>query len=290
MTRRRAVGFALLAMMTLGSVPPLAAQGLHYEGGFGVSSGKYLFTQRTTTWSLTTGLSLTRGSFSFRVTLPAYLQNSTLVAGSGGMSIPTGGSSSGTVADSVQSRKKGGGAKGGLMMAQGPIDVPASSATDYAFAVGDPVGAIGWRLLDRTRTSLTLTGMAKAPVADTATFGTGAWDVGAALALTRQVGQRGLLGLDVSYWHLGDLPELDLVDPIFGSVSGSLLIGKGWVVGGDVSAGTSVIEEFNGPLTAEVQLGHLGSHSAWTFYGLAGLSETSPDFSLGMNWRFPIGR
>lgn len=281
----------LILAWVIGGCPvsPLAAQGIHYEGGLSLSSGDYFFTERTTTWALATGLSLNTGPFTARITVPAYFQNSTLVAGGGGLPIPTGGSSSGVVADSVRSRKQGKGGNASVMMARGTVEVPSSAVTDYAFALGDPVGALGVRLLDRSGTSIAITGMAKAPLADTATFGTGEWDVGGAIAFTRAVGSRGLLGADVSYWYLGDLPDLELSNPVYGSLSGSVIIGTRWVVGASLSAGTPVIEEFDGPLAVGVQLGRLSARGAWTLHGAFGLSETSPDVSFGLQWRFKLG-
>ncbi|HXI21622.1 MAG TPA: hypothetical protein VNH46_11075, partial [Gemmatimonadales bacterium] len=54
MTRRAAVAGALLWAVAA----PAAAQSLAYEGGLGFTTGRYIFTTRTTSWSLTTGLAL----------------------------------------------------------------------------------------------------------------------------------------------------------------------------------------------------------------------------------------
>jgi hypothetical protein len=75
---------AILAVaIPLAPLVPLRAQGIAYEGGIAVTTGKYFYTTRTTSWTIATGLAYRRGRFTFRATLPVYVQNSSLVRGSG---------------------------------------------------------------------------------------------------------------------------------------------------------------------------------------------------------------
>lgn len=238
---------ALLGALLLGPAPQLWAQGLYYEGSLSVASGRYIFAERTTSWSLATGLAVGSGRVTVRASFPVYLQNSTLVSLSspaGGM--PTGGSSSGAVSDSGAARKQRGGDQrmwqGTPAFAMGPVEVPSTAVTDYQAAIGDPTVDLGWRAIDGTRTGMTVTAMAKAPVADTASFGTGQWDVGSSVALSRQVGRRASVGVNVSYWHLGDLPTLDFRDPVYGSAGVTYLARSGWAAGASISGGTSALE------------------------------------------------
>ncbi|HEU5303994.1 MAG TPA: hypothetical protein VFU40_05065, partial [Gemmatimonadales bacterium] len=89
-----------LLLVLYGPALPLSAQGLYYEGGLSMARGTYIFTERTTSWSLATGFAFDRHAVTLRASLPVHLQNTTLVSLSGpGGGLPTGGSSSGTVAD-----------------------------------------------------------------------------------------------------------------------------------------------------------------------------------------------
>ncbi len=56
-----------------GIVMPPDAQSLHYEGGLSMSSGNYIYTERTTSWMLTNGLALGAGPFTIRAMLPVFL-------------------------------------------------------------------------------------------------------------------------------------------------------------------------------------------------------------------------
>ena len=71
-------------------------------------------------------------------------------------------------------------------------------------------------LSERGRTSVSASLGAKIPLNDTTNFGTGKWDVGGSLSLSHGVSTNVLLGFDFSYWHFGDLPELDLRDGLMG--------------------------------------------------------------------------
>ena len=115
----RSAARLVIGLLTLSS-PILTAQGLYYEGGLGLTSGMYIFTERTNTITLLTGLALHAGPVTIRATVPAYAQNTTLLAGSSTGLIPTGGSSSSVVADSSAARQ--GGRGGGRFRAKPPRD------------------------------------------------------------------------------------------------------------------------------------------------------------------------
>jgi hypothetical protein len=125
----------------------------------------------------------------------------------------------------------------------------------------------------------------KIPVTDTSTFGTGQWDAGAFLSVSRSVGRRLFLGVDVAYWRLGDLPDLELRDPVSGTVSLGYADASGW--GGSLvgSAATAVVEEFDGPASIGAALTRVSSgRSSWSLLSLVGLTETSPDVTVGLSW------
>lgn len=69
--------------LAAGVTAPLAAQEVAYEGGLSAATGRYIFTERTTTWTLLAGLAYTAGRFTLRGSVPIVLQNTTLVTRSG---------------------------------------------------------------------------------------------------------------------------------------------------------------------------------------------------------------
>jgi len=287
-------------LLLLPGATPGAGQTLAYEGSLSLTTGTYLFSERTTSLGLTTGLALGAGPVTFRVSLPVWLQNSTVVSasvpglpgtgvptgpGSGGA--PTGGSSSGTVGDS--GRGKGGrGGGGGSGMLYSRVDVPASSFTDYQFAMGDPLGSLSLRLLQTGRVSFSVTGLAKAPVADTSGFGTGEWDLGIAAGSTLGLGGRTLLGLDAAWWRLGDMPGLDFRNPVSGTLSLTHLVRSGWGLTLFASGSTAAIEGFDPPVMVGGGFARIREGSAWGLQAGAGLTETTADLSLALYWRLGI--
>lgn len=279
---------AVLLLLASGSVLPLAAQSLRYEGGLSVATGKYIFAERTTSWSLATGFALEHRSVTVRVTMPVYLQNSTLIALSGPAGpVPTGGSSNGAVADSGAARQ--GRADGGhgprMSASQAAIDVPRSAVTGYSAAVGDPIARLTWRALDGPATAAWVSFQAKAPVADTATFGTGQWDMGGGVGVSQRVGARALVSLDAAYWHLGDLDALDFRDPIYGTATVAYLGSGDWGGALSLTGGTATMEGYDGAAWVGADLSRLTGAAAWVLSGSIGLTETTPDLTVGLSWR-----
>ncbi|HEU5304209.1 MAG TPA: hypothetical protein VFU40_06145, partial [Gemmatimonadales bacterium] len=126
------------------------------------------------------------------------------------------------------------------------------------------------------------------PVADTGSFGTGQWDVGSNVTLSQGLGRRGMLGLDLTYWKLGDLSTLDFRDPIYGSATVSYQRPDGWGGGFSLSAGSSALEGYDGPVWAGAFVSRASWGSWWTMGGTVGLSESTPDFTVGLTWRVRV--
>lgn len=279
-----------LVLALMGPALPLAAQGLYYEGGLAVARGAYIFTERTTSWSLFTGLAFDKNRVTLHASLPVHLQNTTLVSLSGpGGRLPTGGSSSGVVADSGAARKRrsegGDGLRASGQAGMGRVEVPSSAVTGYEASVGDPTAELAWRALDGQRTGLSVSLLAKVPVADTASFGTGQWDVGSSIAVSQALGGWGRLGLDVTHWKLGDLSSLDLRDPVYGSASVSYLKQNAWLGEISLSAGTSTLDGYDGPIWIGGSIAQVSRRGSWAMGGAVGLSETTPDFTLNLRWK-----
>ena len=279
-----------LVLLVLLAPGPLAAQGIRFDAGAGVSSGTYLFEERTTTWSLSAGLALEEGGFTLRGVVPFYYQNTTLVSGAGTGHIPTGGSSSGTVADSGQARRHRGDGRMMPNLSHGSVEVPVSAVTGYEAAIGDPTVSLNWRRRGTGTTSFGLGGAVKIPVADTATFGTGEWDLGVMAGVSHLLGGGFMLGLDLAYWRLGDLPDLELRDPAYGTASLAYLSGGRWGATVLVSGGTAVLEGFDGPASIGAGVHRLAGASSWSVLSTVGLTETAPDLTVGLLWSVRLTR
>jgi|GEM_PF-1475236 len=293
----------VVSLLVLGVVcfQPLHAQMVYYEGGLSMSSGSYIFTERTTNWVLSSGIAVSAGPFTIRGTIPAYRQNSTLLSATAAGIVPTGGSSSSAVADSSAARKGGRGGGGNsqlvaalpsfqetVVMATDPVEVPTTSVTGYRVTIGDPMVNVSATLAEVGRTSIMASVGAKVPVNDTAHYGTGEWDLGGSISLSHGVGGSVLLGLDFSCWHFGDLPELDLRDGIMGAASIAYLGSTGWGGSASLMAARSVIEGFENSYIATGSLTRLSGFGAISLIVSAGLSEMAPDFTAGLSWRIGI--
>ena len=261
-----------LLVATLVLSPHLGAQGVAYEGGVSVATGSYIFTTRTTSVTIATGLAYTAGRLTLRAGLPLFVQNTSLLAGSGPGMMPSGGGSGENV----------GGGMGGGMMGGGS----GSRMAHYRAAAGDPSVQVGWRLVDRARFSVTVSAAAKIPVTDTTAYGTRKWDLGGTISLTHRPPGLLFFGLDVSYWHLGDLPQLDFRDPVLASATVSRLFPTSWAGSLFAAGGTAALRGFQAPMSVGAGVTHLGGRRAlWGVTAAVGLTETAPQFSVGASWR-----
>ena len=262
MKRRRVA--ALLAAVPLAG---LRAQAVAYEGAISLATGSYFYTTRTTSWTIATGLAYSAGRLTLRAGLPLYVQNSSLVRGSGAGTMPSGGVMGG-----------GGGSGGGSMMGGG-------MGTHFRTAPGDPLVQAGWRAVNHAGTTITIGAAAKIPATDTTDYGTGEWDVGGLVSLSRHAGATTFLSLDVSYWHLGDLPTLDFRDPVTATASASHVFTNTWGASVFVTGGTAALRGYDGPLSLGATLTRLGKGNLWGLTATVGFTETAPDFTIGANWR-----
>lgn len=256
----------------LAAVIPLApgrAQAVAYEGAISLASGSYFYATRTTTWTIATGLAYSSGRLTVRAAFPLYVQNSSLVRGSGAGMMPSGGVSGGGGGG-------GGGGMGGMM---------GGTATSFRAAAGDPTVQATWRAADGARGGVTFGAAAKIPATDTTDYGTGEWDVGGTLSLARRAGTATLVGLDVSYWHLGDPATIDFRDPLIATASVSRVFRDGW--GGSLffTGGTSALRGYDAPLSLGATLTRLSGGAFWGLTAAVGFTETVPAVTVGAGWR-----
>lgn len=284
---------------------PAAAQ-VTYEGSFTGLTGYYLFTERTNSLIFTNGLRWRSGRLSLSVNLPLWYQNTTLVSSSGGGTVPTGGpEAQGEVRDSGQAHGQpggGGGGSGGQAVlhdhargstaaprfAQGDIPAPDEAVTGYQLMLGDPLAQATVSLI-RGRVPVSVGAMVKVPLASTATIGTGEWDFGGMVSAFWLTGNRWTVGLDASYWYLGDLDSLELENPLIGTLTVGRLLGTEWAASLGVSASTGSLTGFDPPLSVLASLTRLGAPNAWGINAGVGLTETAPAFSLGAVWWIKLG-
>jgi len=236
------------------------------------ATGSYIFTTRTTGLTIATGIAYTAGRLTLRAGLPVFVQNTSLLAGSGAGMMPSGGGSGGNVGSGGMGGMMGGGSGTGM--------------AHYRAAAGDPTVQVGWRLVDRAGTGVTLNAAAKIPVTDTTAYGTGEWDLGGTLSLTHRPPGQLFFGLDVAYWHLGDLAQLDFLDPILGTATVGRLFPTTWAGSVFVTGGTAALRGYQPPVSVGVGVTHLGRRNLlWGVTAAIGLTETAPQFSIGASWR-----
>lgn len=286
-------GGALLGLTLAATVA--SAQSLHYEGSAGLATGSYIFTQRTSSWNVSTGLAFGAGPVTLRAAWPVFHQSTTLVTSTGLGFIPTGGSSSGAVADSSARRSGEGTGRrssviglslvGGEGPAGDPVSVPSTAVTGFQWALGDPTISASLAGLRVGRVGLLSAITVKVPVVDTADLGSGAWDVGVALSTSLLLTYRWMASLDVSYWLLGDPPGLELSNPLTLGGMVSYLSPGGWGLAAGASGSTPTIPGFAPSISVT---GSVLRPGRWGGIGLLtsiGLTETAPDLLVAVTWR-----
>jgi len=158
-----------------------------------------------------------------------------------------------------------------------------TSVDEYRVRAGDPYVTGTVRLFRDRATTVNGGASVKAPVADAGDVGTGEWDAGALLNVSRHVMGPWFVALSGAWWKLGDPDSLDLRDPVLGTLMLSR-IGEEGGVGLSLAAATATIAGFDPP----VSCGALVTRELWG--GNAGLSATigltdsAADFSVGMSW------
>ena len=268
------------------AAPGLPAQSVAWTGSLYGATGDYIFTERSSTVAITTGLALTTWRLRLSASLPVILQSTPWVAMGGAGPIPTGGPMHGTVGE--QSGQWGGHHRRGL-----EVPLP-TKGIGSDIGIGDPVlfGAIDLLREGGMSPSLTLTAGVKAPLASAEKgFGTGEWDVGAGLALSRALG-RTMVFLDGSYWLMGDMPALPLNDVLTYGLGIGRILGDGdWSALVSFAGGQATIEGSDDPAQLAALLGHRWQSGTALSGSLSfGLTSSSPDLAASLSWRVPIGR
>jgi len=235
-------------------VPPVAtAQGLYFEGGLSFARGDYVYTQQTSGGGAAAGLAWSSRRLTARVTLPYFVRDTRLL----------------TVTGEAPPEE---------------VD-PALSTTGHEGSLSDPLVQLCGQVLQSSSTGVGLSGSVKVPVVEAGHFGTGEWDFGAAASLSHFVGTATMLGLDISYWHLGDMPEFLLQDTVTGTLTLGRIFGRSWTASASVSGGRSAVAGYDDPWWASLLVGRSFSRGIWGLTASVGLSDAAPDVTVGLVWR-----
>lgn len=159
-----------------------------------------------------------------------------------------------------------------------------TAAADGDPTAGDPMALLSVRLGAR-RLAVTLSAAAKAPTADTVSFGTGEWDAGAGLSLTRVIGRGGFVGADVFWWYLGDPPWRELKNPVLASASIGAVVASAWGLSASVSGATPIIEGSDASVSVGGGVSRFLGPAMIGVTAYLGLTDAAPDVSLGATWR-----
>jgi hypothetical protein len=264
----------------------LSAQEVTYQGSLQYATGSYVFTQRTQTFWLSNGFSVRSGRLGISASVPIVLQDNDVVSSVGGVMSPTGGAG-----DGLTGQREGDAQlptaphHGG----RGMMTSPEGMLGGYQLALGDPLVNTSLEVYRGTRTlrSVAAGAGAKAPIARRASgVGTGEWDYSLGASLTAGIGAQ-LLMADVSYWWLGDLPELELRDAVsYGLGVGAPLGGGRWAGLLSLSGSSRVIETLDAPASLSAGLLHLPRTGPAFSGGFAiGLTDAAPSFGMYLGWR-----
>ncbi len=253
-------------------MPPAAAQGVRYDTGLSVASGQYGTSETTTSVVWSHGLAFEAGRFTLRATMPVIAQRGAAVLTAGG-SVP-GGSGEGS----------GGMMSGGAMGGRPRTAFGTDTAVDeYRVRAGDPVVAVTLRVFHDMRTIVSAGAAVKAPLAEAGDVGTGEWDGGVTLDVSRHVAGPWFAAASGAWWKLGDPAGLDLRDPVFGSLMLSRIAGGG-AAALTLSAGTAVVKGLDPPVSG----GAMVSRDLWggsaAVSAALGMTDAAADFSLGLGW------
>ena len=278
-------GAAAGALLLAPAVRALPAQALAWTSSLYGTTGDYIFSERSTSLAFSNGLALTTWRVRLSASVPIIFQSTPWVAMGGAGPVPTGGPMHGAVGEqSGQWGRQGRGLR---------VTLPTTEvASDMG--LGDPTVFGGFDLVRRggTSTAVTITGGLKVPVASAADgFGTGEWDAGAGLAVSRSIG-RLMFFLDGSYWFLGDMPDLPLRDVItYGGAVGRVLGDGDWSTLVSFSGSEAAIEGSDAPAQIGVMLSRRWQSGKSLSGGLSvGLTSSAPDVAASLGWRVPLGR
>lgn len=272
--------FLVLALVLSAFSWQVAAQSLTYNGSAQYATGDYFFTERTGSFFLSNGLSISGGSVTLSINVPYIVQSSPWISYSSQGLLATGGPSSGSVSG-----------RGGDGMGKGrridPGDTDTISYTQASF--GDPNISGTFRIFtsETRRTSLQGNINVKFPLADPSKgFGTGAWDFGAGFSFAQRLGLNYIWLANAMYWQLGDMDELEFQNPLsFSTGLGRVFAGSKWMMSANLYGYTRILDEADPPLSTGLSSSFSITEKVQLSANVVvGLSESVSDISTGLGW------
>lgn len=273
---KRLAAVAGVLFVTLAAASPAPGASVAYTGSLQFATGNYIFDQNTNGYYFFNGLSFSAKRFSFSGSLPVIFQSTPYVSYSSVGMLPSGGSESSAV-----SGRQG----------RGQVDLP--EPVDFEqFGLGDPLLHVELEVFKGGKSipSVRLTAGIKVPLADIDKgFGTGEWDYGGGLSLSKAFGKT-FVFVDLSYWIMGDLPELELKDTVsYGIALGQSLAGGKFALLASFSGYTRIIAEVEPPSVVGLGLSYrIDSKKSFMVNSTFGLTESTPDFSVSLGWRIGL--
>jgi len=261
---------------------------LTYSGSLQYATGDYTLSETTSSLLLFNGLSYSKGKWSFTASIPLIDQDSPFVAYAGGTPVPSGRRLG--VETETSSSGGTGGTSGSGTGRGGTVIVPDPQTLDFSeTGLGDPIFRADFGLSENQSSGLKfgIYGSAKAPLADEDSgFGTGEWDYGAGITVSKKAGSVLLLA-DLGYWIFGDLEDFELEDPFAYSFGlGRSLESGRYSVLGSISGYTETVDGIDGPVEAGFTVSRLNrSGRSFSVTLSAGLTESAADYSLSTGWR-----
>lgn len=265
----------------------LSAQSVRWQGSTSYSSGSYYFSETTGSFYISNGLSVEAKGVNISVSMPYVVQSTPWISYTTAGKLPTGGTQSGEVHGSGSGSGSGSGGQG-MGGRRNIIELP-DTTTYNRSSFSDPSVALSAAVVNNysSRTSIYLNANLKIPLSDPASgFGTGAWDGGAGISLSKGLGSTVMIFTDLMYWWLGDMEDLPLKNGLsYGVGIGKLFRGSAWTGNLSFSGFTEIVDGYDPPLTLAGGAGYRVSEKAsLTFSAGTGLSESSPDFTITFGW------
>ncbi|MDE3174343.1 MAG: hypothetical protein KGN74_14840 [Gemmatimonadota bacterium] len=309
----------LMLAAAFAPVEPANAQTLDYRTSVGYSTGSYIFSGTTWSAAMFHAVDLRVGRFTFSASAPIVAQNNSALTYIGGIVVPTGGPDDAAVAQRRNGQPvemgpgtgTGRGGMGGQGSGQGGSGgraggnvAPAVRATTTAdtLTVTEPGGTsvnIGDPMVSGSAELYTGTGVlravsvhlfAKAPLASVSSgVSTGQWDFGGGASFSLGSSRTFFFG-DASYWVLGDMPALELLDNVvYGLGVGQASNDGRWSMLASASGSSQVIRNVEPPVSAGVSVGFRpGTAQSFTVGLSFGLTESAAKVATTLGWRARI--
>lgn len=269
---KRALVTAWVIFMAQTVAPPVWGSTVAYSGSIQYARGNYIFDQTTSSMFMFNGFSFSSEGLNLSASIPVIFQSTPYVSYSGVGILPSGGSEH----TQVSGRR-------------GNQEVILPELVDYEqFGIGDPTVSLGLRLLKESKLfpTVQLVVQAKLPLASIEKgFGTGEWDYSGGLSLSKALGKT-FLFVDMYYWMLGDLPDLELKDTVSYSIAlGHPLSGGKYALLVSYSGSTNIISEVAPPSFLGFGFSYrIDAKKSLMLNASLGLTESVPDLSVSLGW------